>query len=60
MMNPESIVLAAFKKEVRGIVKAYGIQNTVKQYGFSGPFSYFPKDTDLVWLLEQLFPEYVI
>lgn len=57
-MNANEIIIASFKKELGHVVKAYGIRNLVKQYGFSGPFAYIPEEVDLVELLEEIFPEY--
>ena len=58
-MNYQEVIIKAFKKEVGVYVKAYGINNTVKQCGHTGPFAYFPKDVELVELLEELFKDEV-
>jgi len=61
-MNAEQLIINAFKKEVDMLVKAYGIKHVVKiygstspSYGHTGPFAYFPKDTDLLEFLEELY-----
>lgn len=59
-MNYQEVIVNAFRKEVGHIVKAYGIRQTVKQYGHTGPFAYIPKEVDLVEFLEELFPEYAV
>ena len=59
-MNYQEVIIQAFKQEVGVYVKAYGISNTVKQCGHTGPFAYIPKDVDLVELLEELFKDEII
>jgi len=56
-MNCNEIIVNAFKKEVGHVVNAYGIRRTVKDYGRTGPFTYLPRDLDLVEFLQEVFPE---
>ena len=55
MRKHEQIIIEAFKREVRHLVKGYGIRKTVRVYGHTGPFAYIPDDVDLVEFLEELF-----